>query len=157
MADGERNAAWVRAQGVRLSEIAPALHRGRIELFFVQLPARLPPELRVPAVRHIAQLPARVHRPAAQRRRRGRLCRLGLTVRRVATARSAEELARVAVRAAREVLAIDAAWLGRREAGTWQIVEHAGLSEAAGSLVAPDEAIDGVEALLSGETLVSRT
>ncbi len=40
------------------------------------------------------------------------------------------------------------------EAGTWRIVASAGLSEAADSLVAPDDAIEGVEALLSGETLV---
>ncbi len=154
LACGERNAGFIRTQGVRLSEIAPALHRARIEAFFVRLPEQLPAELRTVALRHVAQFfsgyTGRLHSGDVA----ADYARLGLMVRRIATSRSADELARVAVDAARQVLALDAAWIGRRDDGTWRIGASSGLVVAPESIVVPDAAIAGIEVLLSGETLV---
>ena len=59
----------------------------------------------------------------------------------------------MAVDAARHLLAVDAAWFARRDAGTWSMSTQRGLDAGTASLTLRDDDIPGVEALLSGETI----
>jgi serine phosphatase RsbU (regulator of sigma subunit)/anti-sigma regulatory factor (Ser/Thr protein kinase) len=151
---GEDTARWLRGRGDRLPDVVDRLHRARVDLFLIELPERLPAPLRTLAVRQIAWFLT------------GYIGRLysgdtaldyeiaGLTVRRLSTTRSIPEIERVAVDAARRLLAVDAAWFARRDGGTWSMSTQRGLDGAtAASLTLRDEDIPGVAALLSGETI----
>jgi serine phosphatase RsbU (regulator of sigma subunit)/anti-sigma regulatory factor (Ser/Thr protein kinase) len=150
---GHETARWMRGRGDRLPDVVDRLHRARVDLFLMELPERLPAPLRTLAVRHIAWFLT------------GYIGRLysgdtaldyefaGLTVRRLSTTRSIPEIERVAVDAARRLLAVDAAWFARRDQGVWSMSTERGLDPRAVSLTLRDEDIPGVAALLSGETI----
>ena len=150
---GEGTARWLRGRGDRLPDVVDRLHRARVDLFLMEIPERLPAPLRALAVRRIAWFLT------------GYIGRLysgdtafdyefaGLTVRRLSTTRSIPEIERVAVDAARRLLAVDAAWFARREDGVWSMSTHRGLDPRAAALTLHDEDIPGLAALLSGETI----
>jgi len=131
---GADTARWLRGRGERLPDVVDRLHRARVDLFLMELPERLPAPLRTPAVRHIAWFLT------------GYIGRLysgdtaldyefaGLTVRRLSTARSIPEIERIAVDAARRLLAVDAAWFARRDQGVWSLSTERGLDPRAASL-----------------------
>ncbi|HWT06054.1 MAG TPA: GAF domain-containing SpoIIE family protein phosphatase, partial [Xanthomonadales bacterium] len=146
-------ARWMRGRGDRLPDVVDRLHRARVDLFLMELPERLPAPLRTLAVRQIAWFLT------------GYIGRLysgdtaldyefaGLTVRRLSTTRSIPDIERVAVDAARRLLAVDAAWFARRDGGVWSMSTERGLDPRAAPLTLRDEDIPGVAALLSGETI----
>ena len=150
---GEETARWMRSRGDRLPDVVDRLHRARVDLFLMELPERLPPPLRTLAIRQIAWFLT------------GYIGRLysgdtaldyefaGLTVRRLSTTRSIPEIERVAVDAARRLLAVDAAWFARRDDGVWSMSTQRGLGSRASALTLRDDDIPGVAALLSGETI----
>ncbi|MDQ6942825.1 MAG: SpoIIE family protein phosphatase [Candidatus Eremiobacteraeota bacterium] len=150
---GQGTARWLRGRGDRLPDVVDRLHRARVDLFLMELPERLPPQLRTLAIRHIAWFLT------------GYIGRLysgdtaldyefaGLTVRRLSTTRSIPEIERVAVDAARRLLAVDAAWFARRDDGVWSMSTQRGLDAGTVALTLRDEDIPGVAALLSGETI----
>ena len=150
---GLGTATWLRGRGDRLADVVDRLHRARVDLFLMELPERLPPALRTLAIRQIAWFLT------------GYIGRLysgdtaldyefaGLTVRRLSTTRSIPEIERVAVDAARRLLALDAAWFARRDNGVWSMSTQRGLEPGTAALTLRDEDIPGVAPLLSGETI----
>ena len=150
---GEETARWLRGRGDRLPDVVDRLHRARVDLFLIELPERLPAPLRTLAVRQIAWFLT------------GYIGRLysgntaldyefaGLTVRRLSTTRSIPEIERVAVDAARRLLAVDAAWFARRDGGVWSMSTQRGLDAGTAALTLRDADIPGVAALLSGESI----
>ena len=150
---GLETARWLRGRGDRLPDVVDRLHRARVDLFLMELPERLPAPLRTLAIRQIAWFLT------------GYIGRLysgdtaldyefaGLTVRRLSTTRSIPEIERVAVDAARRLLAVDAAWFARRDEGVWSMSTQRGLDAGTSGMTLRDEDIPGVAALLSGETI----
>jgi serine phosphatase RsbU (regulator of sigma subunit)/anti-sigma regulatory factor (Ser/Thr protein kinase) len=150
---GYETARWLRGRGDRLPDVVDRLHRARVDLFLIEIPDRLPAPLRTLATRQIAWFLT------------GYIGRLygadtaldyefaGLTVRRLSTTRSLPEIERVAVDAARRLLAVDAAWFARRDDGVWSMSTQRGLDAGVAALTLRDADIPGVAALLSGETI----
>lgn len=150
---GLDTARWLRGRGERLIEVVDRLHQARVDFFLMELPERLPPALRPLAIRQIACFLT------------GYIGRLysgdtaldyefaGLTVRRLSTTRSVPEIERVAIDAARRLLAVEAAWFARREEGVWSITTQRGLDPRVRGVRVRDEDLVGIAALLSGETI----
>lgn len=148
---GAGTVLWLRERGERLSEVSERLHRARIELFLVEIPAHLSPTSRPAALRFIASFltgyigqlysldTARDYELA------------GLLVRRLGTARSLREIGRVVIEAAGRLVRADAAWLSTRRSGVWRVLVQNGLPAEMEGCEFPDSTIPEIAALLSGE------
>ncbi|MBC5810479.1 MAG: SpoIIE family protein phosphatase [Candidatus Eremiobacteraeota bacterium] len=147
---------WFEERGERFSSRADILQSARNDVFFTSVPALLEPGLREPTVRAFATFLTGYVRTINLGDSALTYQQIGLTVRRLSTARSVEAMARIALESTLMLLQVDGAWFLRRNEKTWTIADRrgAGLQPLGGTIVDAD--ISGVDILLSGETLEYR-